>query len=140
MTTSRYTKKLLISIISWTSGTNLSLEMVLLTTCFTELIFQEIQYFALQLAKKGVIVGLCSKNNPEDVNHVLENHPDMVLRNNDITIKKVNWDNKISNLQSIAKDLNVPVKDVMEMEKRMNNYDLAIEEKDEENFSPSLYN
>jgi FkbH-like protein len=72
-------------------------------------IFQEIQYFALQLAKKGVIVGLCSKNNPEDVNHVLENHPDMVLRNNDIVIKKVNWDNKISNLQSIAKDLNIGI-------------------------------
>jgi len=72
-------------------------------------IFQEIQYFALQLAKKGVIIGLCSKNNPEEVNHVLENHPDMVLRNNNIVIKKVNWDNKISNLQSIAKDLNIGI-------------------------------
>jgi FkbH-like protein len=73
------------------------------------IIFQEVQYLALQLAKKGVIIGLCSKNNLEDVNHVLENHPDMVLRNNDIVIKKVNWDNKISNLQSIAKDLNIGI-------------------------------
>ncbi len=72
-------------------------------------IFQEIQYLALQLSNKGVIIGLCSKNNPEDVNHILENHPDMVLRNNDIVIKKVNWDNKISNLQSIAKDLNIGI-------------------------------
>ncbi len=44
-----------------------------------------------------------------------------------------------SEAASIAGDLNVSIKDVMEMEKRMNNYDLAIEEKDEENFSPSLY-
>jgi FkbH-like protein len=72
-------------------------------------IFQEIQYLALQLSKKGVIIGLCSKNNPEDVDHVLESHPDMVLRNSDIVIKKVNWDNKISNLQSIAKDLNIGI-------------------------------
>jgi FkbH-like protein len=72
-------------------------------------IFQEIQYLALQLSKKGVIIGLCSKNNPEDVNHVLENHPDMVLKNNDIVIKKVNWNNKISNLQLIAKELNIGI-------------------------------
>jgi FkbH-like protein len=72
-------------------------------------IFQEIQYLALQLSKKGVIIGLCSKNNPEDINHVLENHPDMVLRNNDIVIKKVNWDNKISNLQSISQDLSIGI-------------------------------
>jgi len=40
---------------------------------------------------------------------------------------------------SIAEDLGVPIKDVMEMEKRMHNYDLAIEDKDEENLSPSYY-
>jgi len=72
-------------------------------------IFQEIQYLARQLSEKGVIIGLCSKNNPEDVDHVLENHPDMVLRNNHIVIKKVNWDNKISNLKSVAKDLNIGI-------------------------------
>ena len=70
-------------------------------------IFQEIQYLALNLAKKGVIIGLCSKNNPEDVDNILENHPDMVLKNNDIVIKKVNWENKVLNLQSIAVSLNI---------------------------------
>ena len=70
-------------------------------------IYQEIQYLALQLLKKGVIIGLCSKNNPEDIDEVLENHPDMILRNNDIIIKKVNWNNKVTNLKSIAKDLNI---------------------------------
>jgi len=40
---------------------------------------------------------------------------------------------------SIAEDLGVPLKDVMEMEKRMHSYDLAIEDKDEENVSPSHY-
>ena len=59
------------------------------------MIFQEIQYLALQLSKKGVLIGLCSKNNPMDVDNVLENHPDMVLKNEDIAIKKVNWNNKV---------------------------------------------
>ena len=40
---------------------------------------------------------------------------------------------------SIAQDLGVPLKDVMEMEKRMNNHDLAIEDNDDENASPSLF-
>jgi len=38
---------------------------------------------------------------------------------------------------SIAKDLSVPVKDVIEMEKRMGNYDIAMDDNDEENMTPS---
>ena len=50
----------------------------------------------------------------------------------------------LSNLSSneallIAQDLGVGVQDVIEMEKRISNTDLAIEDKDEENFTPSLY-
>ena len=41
---------------------------------------------------------------------------------------------------AIAGDLGVPIKDVMEMEKRMQNQDLVLENNsDEENYSPSLY-
>jgi FkbH-like protein len=72
-------------------------------------VYQEVQYLALSLLKQGVIIGLCSKNNPMDVDEVLENHPDMILQNDDIVIKKVNWDNKVTNLRSIAKDLNIGV-------------------------------
>ena len=52
--------------------------------------------------------------------------------------------NSFSNLNSkeatlIARDLGVDTQDVIEMEKRMYNSDLAIEDKDEDNFSPTLY-
>jgi FkbH-like protein len=70
-------------------------------------VFQEVQNLAIELARKGVIIGLCSKNNPEDVNKVLVDHPDMQLRDRDITIKAVNWDDKATNLQRIAKELNI---------------------------------
>ena len=54
--------------------------------------------------------------------------------------KKSSLSNLSSNEASlIARDLGVGVQDVIEMEKRINNTDLAIEDKDEENFSPSLY-
>jgi FkbH-like protein len=70
-------------------------------------IYREVQHLTLQLAKKGVIICLCSKNNPQDVDNVLENHPDMILRDDHIVIKKVNWNDKVSNLKSIAQDLNI---------------------------------
>jgi FkbH-like protein len=69
--------------------------------------YQEIQYLALDLSKQGVVIGLCSKNNPKDVDNVLKNHPDITLRSGDITIKKVNWQDKVSNLKLIARDLNI---------------------------------
>lgn len=70
-------------------------------------IYNEVQYLALQLSKKGVILGLCSKNNPQDVDEVLEKHPKMILRDENIVIKKVNWEDKATNLKSIAKELNI---------------------------------
>ena len=42
--------------------------------------------------------------------------------------------------KSIANDLNVPIKDVLEMEKRMHNHDVAIDEKeDDEKVTPFIY-
>ena len=70
-------------------------------------IYNEIQHLILHLAKKGVIICLCSKNNPQDVDNVLENHPDMILRDEHIVVKKVNWSDKVSNLKSISQDLNI---------------------------------
>jgi len=54
-----------------------------------------------------VIIGLCSKNNPEDIINILKNHPDMVLKEQNITIMKLNWNDKVSNLQEIAQKLNI---------------------------------
>jgi len=69
--------------------------------------YEEIQYKAMQLAKKGVIVGICSKNNKEDVDSVLSEHQDMILRDEHIVIKKVGWENKASALMEIAQELNI---------------------------------
>ncbi len=69
--------------------------------------FKEVQYMAKSLLKKGVLIGLCSKNNINDVNKVLEGHQDMILRDEDISIKRINWNDKVKNLLSIAKELNI---------------------------------
>ena len=69
--------------------------------------FEEVQHLALALSKQGVLLGLCSKNNPQDVDDVLQNHPDMIIRDKDLAIKKVNWDDKAGNLAALAKELNI---------------------------------
>jgi FkbH-like protein len=70
-------------------------------------IFSEIQTMALSLNKQGILIGLCSKNNPDDVDKVIASHPDMQLREEHITIKKVNWTDKVSNFKEISNELNI---------------------------------
>ncbi|MBI5739133.1 MAG: HAD-IIIC family phosphatase [Nitrospirae bacterium] len=70
-------------------------------------IFAEVQGIALALNKRGILIGICSKNNPGDVDAVIKNHPDMQLRDEHITIRKINWSDKVTNLREIAAELNI---------------------------------
>ena len=70
-------------------------------------IFAEIQSTALAINKQGILIGLCSKNNPKDVDEVLDSHPDMQLRDKHISINKSNWSDKVTNITEIAKELNI---------------------------------
>jgi FkbH-like protein len=71
--------------------------------------FEEIQFIVKELVNQGIIVGLNSKNNEADVDQVVKNHSDFVLKNEDIVIRKVNWQDKVSNLKEIASDLNIGI-------------------------------
>jgi FkbH-like protein len=70
-------------------------------------IFAEIQAISLALNKQGVLIGLCSKNNPEDVDEVIKSHSDMQLSSEHITINKSNWSDKVANLKEIVDELNI---------------------------------
>ncbi len=69
--------------------------------------FADVQSIALSLNKQGVLIGLCSKNNPQDVDEVVRLHPDMQLRDENLAVKRVNWADKVSNLREIARELNI---------------------------------
>ena len=70
-------------------------------------LYHQVQNMAVWLSKHGVLIGLCSKNNPEDVADVIDRHPDMALKNENIVISQVNWNDKASNLRTIAETLNI---------------------------------
>jgi FkbH-like protein len=67
----------------------------------------EIQSLLLGLQREGVLLALCSKNNASDVEAILKSHPDMLLKDADFVSKKVNWQDKASNLREIAEDINL---------------------------------
>jgi FkbH-like protein len=70
-------------------------------------IFKEIQTILLGMQKEGVLLALCSKNNEEDVNRILNHHPDILITDKHIVSKKINWQDKASNIAEMAGDLNL---------------------------------
>jgi FkbH-like protein len=70
--------------------------------CYTEL-----QRAAVGLGRQGVLLALCSKNDPELVDDVLARHPGQVLRAGDLVARMVNWDRKDHNLRQLAEGLNL---------------------------------
>ncbi len=71
--------------------------------------YVDFQHRILDFQRRGFILALCSKNNPEDVQEVLRDHPHQVLREHHFAAMKVNWLPKHENLLSLAKDLNLGV-------------------------------
>jgi FkbH-like protein len=70
-------------------------------------IFWRMQHEFAALERQGILLALVTKNNPADVDEVLQKHPDMVLKEARIVAKKVNWEDKPSNLRALAAELNV---------------------------------
>ncbi|MDO6605137.1 HAD-IIIC family phosphatase [Arenibacter palladensis] len=69
--------------------------------------FSEFQYWIKKLKNRGIIVAVCSKNTESVAKEPFEKHPDMVLRMEDISVFKANWDNKADNVRQIQNILNI---------------------------------
>ena len=58
---------------------------------------------------RGVLLAVASKNNPEDVDAVFEQRPEMPLRKDDFAVMQVGWDTKVHALEQIAATLNIGI-------------------------------
>jgi FkbH-like protein len=70
-------------------------------------VYWRVQNELAALQQAGVLLCLCSKNNPEDVEELLSSHPDMVLRDRHFALKSLNWRDKPDNMVEIARSLNI---------------------------------
>ena len=66
-----------------------------------------LQRHAAQLARRGIILAVCSKNEMAIAEEVFARHPDMHLRRDDIACFIANWEPKAGNLREIARRLNI---------------------------------
>jgi len=69
--------------------------------------FTEFQYWVKKLSKRGIILAVCSKNTESIAKTPFENHPEMVIRLEDIAVFVANWENKADNIRTIQSILNI---------------------------------
>jgi FkbH-like protein len=69
--------------------------------------YLNLQRAILDLYNRGVILAICSKNNPDDALEALTRHRGMLLRPHHFAALRINWEDKARNLREIAAELNL---------------------------------
>jgi FkbH-like protein len=68
---------------------------------------QRLQEYMRDLKSRGILLAVCSKNNPEDAHLPFEKHENMALRLDDFAAFAANWNDKAQNLREIAQKLSL---------------------------------
>jgi len=69
--------------------------------------YSDFQQSILNLYHKGVMLAICSKNNEADVLEVFRDNNNMILKENHFLVKKINWQDKATNLKEIAVEIGI---------------------------------
>ena len=69
--------------------------------------FRALQEHLRELAGRGIVLAVCSKNDEALARRVFREHPGMVLREKDIAVFVANWEDKATNLRRIRERLNI---------------------------------
>lgn len=71
--------------------------------------FESFQYTVRSLRARGIILAICSKNNPEDVARAFEVRTDMPLKLADFSAREIGWEDKGQGIRNLAVALNIGV-------------------------------
>jgi FkbH-like protein len=71
--------------------------------------YVEVQRALLDLKARGLLLCLCSKNNPAEAVEAIETHPAMLLHMKDFAAARVNWNDKAESLRELAAELNIGI-------------------------------
>jgi FkbH-like protein len=69
--------------------------------------FQHFQRYVLGLRDRGYVLAVCSKNTESIALQVFREHPEMIIKESDISVFVANWNDKASNIEYIARVLNL---------------------------------
>lgn len=70
--------------------------------------YTQFQKYAKELKDRGIMLSVCSKNDFKNAKEGFE-HPDTVLKFDDFTSFKANWEPKHQNIVDIAKEINIGI-------------------------------
>lgn len=68
---------------------------------------EALQRYMLDLKSRGILLAVCSKNNPADARLPFKKHPHIPLRMEDFAVFVANWQDKAENLRGIARRLSL---------------------------------
>lgn len=69
--------------------------------------FKALQRAALSLRDRGILLAVVSKNHEEVALEAMREHPEMLLRPDDLSAYRINWRPKSENLQELSEELNL---------------------------------
>lgn len=75
--------------------------------------FYRFQRYLLELKKRGILLAVCSKNEPENARLPFRQHPGMLIREQDISAFIANWNDKSENLKTLQKALNIGLQSIV---------------------------
>ncbi|HEX3653030.1 MAG TPA: HAD-IIIC family phosphatase [Rhizomicrobium sp.] len=75
--------------------------------------FTAVQRSALELRERGIMLAVCSKNDETAARAPFREHPEMLLKEEHFAVFQANWIDKPSNLEAIARTLNIGLDSVV---------------------------
>ena len=69
--------------------------------------YAEFQHNLLALNQRGILLAINSKNNFDDAMQIIKEHPNMVLKEDNFTCIRINWNDKAVNMKEISDELNI---------------------------------
>lgn len=75
--------------------------------------FADFQRSLKRLTRRGVILGIVSKNDEATALEAIRKHPEMVLQMDDFAGWRINWEDKARNILDLARDLNLGIDSVV---------------------------
>jgi FkbH-like protein len=73
----------------------------------------DLQRLAKALTRRGIVLGIVSKNEEATALEAIRKHPEMVLREEDFVGWRINWNDKARNIAELAQELNLGLQSVV---------------------------
>jgi len=75
--------------------------------------FRDFQLALKTLKRRGVLLGIVSKNEESTALEAIRSHPEMVLRQDDFAGWRINWEDKAQNILDLVSELNLGLQSIV---------------------------